>query len=69
MEKARRKSSCLLTDKSNAWKYLTGVKLSTLQPNVIAEDFYEAPETTEKEESKGVYCIVRPRKKETHKSS
>nr|XP_054767900.1 ankyrin repeat and zinc finger domain-containing protein 1-like [Lytechinus pictus] len=45
MEMPKRQSSCLLTDKSNAWKYLAGIKLSSLQPNVVAEDFYEEPET------------------------
>lgn len=40
----KRQSSCSLTDKSKAWKYLAGIKLSSLQPNKVTEDFYEEPE-------------------------
>ncbi|XP_030848050.1 ankyrin repeat and zinc finger domain-containing protein 1 isoform X2 [Strongylocentrotus purpuratus] len=44
MEMPKRQSSCSLTDKSKAWKYLAGIKLSSLQPNKVTEDFYEEPE-------------------------
>ncbi|XP_071487663.1 tRNA endonuclease ANKZF1-like [Diadema antillarum] len=59
MEKHKHESSCLLTDKGKAWKFFAGIKLSSLQPNVVSEDFFDEPakpDVTVKEEPE-VYTV------------